>query len=436
MALYNFIDKVGPAVPAVYLNELDQIRNVVSAPPTINAFNVNQPMTVNQLMTAVATAHFNFANDSVVIDANEPTLRFRNGGAVLNEKNWIMFARAAGAFDFRAVNDALNADSTIFTVDRTGVVVDSITFPVLSVFRNVPTSSLNSSLRLQDVNNPILTLHQTGAAANEKVWNFVAVAGELRGRVSDDTGAGDVNWLVVDRTGTTIDTVLFPNGRVAVGAFTSNAKMEITQTAAQTALLLTSSSAGSSVITVLNVTNSVNADFYVQITQPSATPFVVTGPSTAAGWTFQTAAQERIRIASTGNIYMVSIGTTASPANAFLNSGSTPANELLRSTSSIRYKTDVQDLTDAEMNVLDKLRPITYRSLCECDDKAVRWLGLIAEEVAEHAPRLVHYTRGKDDSLIPDGVQYERLGVLMLKKLQLMEGRLKNLETKAGIDGR
>jgi hypothetical protein len=48
-----------------------------------------------------------------------------------------------------------------------------------------------------------------------------------------------------------------------------------------------------------------------------------------------------------GNNYFPSIGTTASAANAFLNSASSPANELLRSTSSRQYKREIEDLAQS-----------------------------------------------------------------------------------------
>ena len=48
----------------------------------------------------------------------------------------------------------------------------------------------------------------------------------------------------------------------------------------------------------------------------------------------------RFEIGPGGNVYFPGIGTTASAANAVVNNGSSPANELLRSTSSLKYKTD------------------------------------------------------------------------------------------------
>jgi hypothetical protein len=117
--------------------------------------------------------------------------------------------------------------------------------------------------------------------------------------------------------------------------------------------------------------------------------------------------------------FFPTVGTTASAANAFLNSGSSPANQLLRSTSSIRYKADVLDLPDEEaLAVVSQMRPVTYRSAIETDDQSRRWLGFIAEELAVIDPRLVHFSRDESGRETPDGVQYERVTVLLAAAVQ------------------
>jgi len=126
----------------------------------------------------------------------------------------------------------------------------------------------------------------------------------------------------------------------------------------------------------------------------------------------------RLEIAPGGNVYFPGVSTTASPANAVLNNGSSPANELLRSTSSVRYKADITDLGADWRTIVTALRPITYRSIAPADNPALRWFGLIAEEVSEIEPRLVHYTRDAKGREIPEAVQYERLTVLLLKAVQ------------------
>lgn len=97
------------------------------------------------------------------------------------------------------------------------------------------------------------------------------------------------------------------------------------------------------------------------------------------------------------------IGTTASAANAFLDSGNN--NNLLRSTSSLRYKTDLVDMSLEEArNIALGRRVFSYKSTSEADNPETRWIGLAAEEVALVDERFI--TRDADGA--PNWVQYER----------------------------
>lgn len=122
---------------------------------------------------------------------------------------------------------------------------------------------------------------------------------------------------------------------------------------------------------------------------------------------------ERMRIANAGNIYVQGAGTTATPANAFINSGSTPVNELLRSTSSLRYKTKVTPVPQSRIKAIMGLQPIEYCSLAKADDPEARFIGFAAEDVAEVDPQLVCH----DDHGRPDGVMYDRVLLLQVAAL-------------------
>lgn len=120
-----------------------------------------------------------------------------------------------------------------------------------------------------------------------------------------------------------------------------------------------------------------------------------------------------------GDMYFPSILTTTSAANAVFDQ--THNNEVLRSTSSGRFKTQVCSLTLAGVReAVRRLRAVSYKSKCPADDPRRTHYGLIAEEVAEVDPNLVTWDReGR-----PDGVQYERIVMLMLPLMQeLLEAR-------------
>ena len=106
-----------------------------------------------------------------------------------------------------------------------------------------------------------------------------------------------------------------------------------------------------------------------------------------------------------GATYFPLLGTTASAANAFLDSGSTPANQLLRSTSSSRYKEDIEPM-DVEIarKLVTESRPVWFHSKCAADrsiapatkDGRPSFYGLVAEDVAALDPRLVFWTHPEE----------------------------------------
>jgi hypothetical protein len=153
-----------------------------------------------------------------------------------------------------------------------------------------------------------------------------------------------------------------------------------------------------------------------------------------------------------GHVHFPNIATTASAGNAFLNSGSTPANELQRSTSSRRYKREIEDIDDQYADSILKLRPVWYRSAIPTDRQDWSHYGLIAEEVADIDPRLVHWGYRDEDwetiqrvegesrlterrprdgaQLVPDGVAYERLTVLLLQLVRRQHAWIDALQAK------
>jgi hypothetical protein len=131
---------------------------------------------------------------------------------------------------------------------------------------------------------------------------------------------------------------------------------------------------------------------------------------------------------SGGTLYSSSIynSTTATGASVSITG---TAGFLQRSTSSIKYKTDVEDLDQSLSANIYKMRPVWYRSKCEMDRKDWSYLGLIAEEVAEIEPRLVHWGEVKEDGTQePEGVMYDRLTVLLLAEVKKQQQMIQALQ--------
>jgi hypothetical protein len=147
---------------------------------------------------------------------------------------------------------------------------------------------------------------------------------------------------------------------------------------------------------------------------------------------------ERMRIHNNGLLTAPGVYsfTTASAANVFV----APSGNLQRSTSSIKYKIDVETLQDSYADVLLTCRPVWYRSTCAGDNPAHSWWGFIAEEVAQIDPRLVFWKTTEsvvqeDGTRVsqpcdpePEGVQYDRF---VPHLLNLIKRQKEQIETQS-----
>ena len=82
-----------------------------------------------------------------------------------------------------------------------------------------------------------------------------------------------------------------------------------------------------------------------------------------------------------------------------------------RSTSSARYKKDIEPLEDSIAESIYAMRPVWYRSVAGGDQADWSWLGLIAEEVAAVEPRLATWDYLPQDWNEPqDKITIEQVG--------------------------
>lgn len=138
-------------------------------------------------------------------------------------------------------------------------------------------------------------------------------------------------------------------------------------------------------------------------------------------------AMQFVRTGTTPFVDFPSVGTTASAANAFLDNANN--NRLLRSTSSLRYKTDVEPLDLAHAEKILDLDPIWYRSLASADNKDWSFYGLPAEGVAKIDPRFVAFGYQED--------QYEQVEIEPETTEQvLIRGEMKLKVVKTDEDGK
>ena len=89
-------------------------------------------------------------------------------------------------------------------------------------------------------------------------------------------------------------------------------------------------------------------------------------------------------------------------------------------TSALRYKENVSNLDSIDS--LYKLRPVTF----DWKDTGIKDIGLIAEEVKEHVPELVH----SDENGGADGIKYSKLTSLLIKAVQNQQTEIINLKSR------
>jgi hypothetical protein len=127
-----------------------------------------------------------------------------------------------------------------------------------------------------------------------------------------------------------------------------------------------------------------------------------------------------------GSFYAPRIYTDVGGASANVVVGSD--GQLYRSTSSLKYKRDVQDATHGLDKVL-ALRPVTYKGKSTNDGETV-FGGLIAEEV--HAAGLTEFVQYAEDGS-PDALAYSNMVSLCIKAIQELKAEVDSL--KAQING-
>ena len=130
-----------------------------------------------------------------------------------------------------------------------------------------------------------------------------------------------------------------------------------------------------------------------------------------------------------GNIQSLTTynNTTASASNMHIDAAGT----IFRSTSAAKYKENIEDVELNYANAfIDNARPVNYKSVCEADKNDWSYWGFIAEELEAIDPRLVHYAEDEGGNLTPEGVQYERISVLLTKVVQEQKAQIADLTAR------
>ena len=179
------------------------------------------------------------------------------------------------------------------------------------------------------------------------------------------------------------------------------------------------------------------------------------GAGNGADLLFINNGNDRFRIYENGKLrsQQTYSGTTTGGGPVYVESDG----DLLRYTSSRKYKTDIETLEDARADKILDCRPVWYRSLSENDIKTPGsdksdwgWYGFIAEEVAEIEPRLVNWAT-KDAGTNPDdgfasverdpsnytaeGVRYDNFVPLLVNLVKRQKVEIESLKARLDAAG-
>ena len=125
---------------------------------------------------------------------------------------------------------------------------------------------------------------------------------------------------------------------------------------------------------------------------------------------------------------------TASGSNVFIGSDGL----LSRSTSSVRFKSNIETMDDSYADAILETRPVWYNSIASEDQEHPEWgyWGFIAEEVEEVDPRLVAYGKDENGELRADGVQYDRFVPHLVNLVKRQKEAIEALEARlAALEG-
>jgi ribosomal protein L27 len=190
----------------------------------------------------------------------------------------------------------------------------------------------------------------------------------------------------------------------------------------------------------------IGADILTEITDTTSSAcalFLRTGTPSTLG--------TRLMVHSGGKLTATGVynGITTGGSPVYVESDG----DLLRFTSSSKYKTDIETLEDTRADNILNCRPVWYKSTCANDIKTEGgtksdwgWYGFIAEEVATVDPRLVSWatkdsveTEGsannksveRDPSkYTAEGVRYDNFVPLLVNLLKRQKSQIEVLETK------
>ena len=147
-------------------------------------------------------------------------------------------------------------------------------FGTTNIFEYGNPSTL-TNVQISNGNYSILTHQTTNSSASWGVWrNIVRYNGVYQIQAMNDAGTGEVTALEINRSGTSITNVLFPNGNVGIGTTSPNAKLHSRVGVSGASVWLPSNTPmvlESSGTNALNFLSPDSSEAYIMFSRPSNT---------------------------------------------------------------------------------------------------------------------------------------------------------------------
>jgi hypothetical protein len=268
--------------------------------------------------------------------------------------------------------------------------------------------STSATLRIRNITAP--ATGGTSSLLFEGINNFSGTSQSFINSIQ--AGNSGSTQLVFGTSGSSDATAtermrITSSGNVGIGTASPFEKLVVTQTTNNSSSVgfFTNASTGTSYGPIITAgTNSSDAAFRLFNQGASASYFQVRGDGLAI------------------MPPLISSFTTGSAANMFVSPGD---GAIYRSTSSIKYKKNVEDY-DKGLTEVMQMRPVFYEGISESDEGKI-FAGLIAEEVNDLG--LTEFVQYAEDGS-PDSLAYQNMVALLIKSIQELKTEIDSLKNQ------
>jgi hypothetical protein len=195
--------------PAIIMNKTDDTR---TASILFKNEAGSAQMSFDQLSTVFRIRQY----DNIPIEIftnNTQAMTIEEGGevgiGVDPDPDFGLEITASTTNGYLGVSNSASGDGNVFIIDGSGNVGIGTTTPSdkLEIAGNIELSA----------GTPQIKFYETDASSDNKRWKIYPASERLTFTAINDADSAANPWLYVDRTGTTIDYVTFPNGNVGIG---------------------------------------------------------------------------------------------------------------------------------------------------------------------------------------------------------------------------